>query len=68
MKREKQYCPICGARIHGYHHTCRQNVLNAIDAAHRRNPDEEEPKAVPFGQRLAIGFMMLEEGEDQYAL
>lgn len=65
------WCPICGAwyaRVLGGQgrHRCKPSVLAAIDGAMRRDPDFEEPKVRrSFNQRLADGFLMLDDERDE---
>jgi hypothetical protein len=68
------FCPTCGASFdyryvtldpddaRRIHHRCNPRTLAGIDAAHRREPDAEEPRRKPYGQRLSDGFRIL--GED----
>lgn len=63
------WCPICGAiyprGTGSMGHRCDAKVLAAIDGAHRRDPDEEEPRERrSFGSRLEDGFMILDDIRD----
>lgn len=63
------WCPICGVikRNDERDHRCASKTLAAIDAAHRRDLDEEEPRNYrSFAARLADGFMMLDDEREDY--
>jgi len=56
---DEGYCPICGKRYeaqYGVGHRCNEASLRAIDAAMKRNPDEEEPRRKSEGRRLYDGL------------
>lgn len=69
------YCPICGKilperetmevpPLPGFkQHRCSDRATIALDAAMRRDPDTEEPRARTYGQRLHEGFKMLESDD-----
>ncbi len=60
-------CPICGAAQGGASHRCPPRVLAAIDAAHRRDTDDEEATRDyrTYGGRLSDGFGLFGEGDDE---
>lgn len=73
-KENRSACLICGrpanpewrdGEFRG--HVCKQSVLDAIDGAHCRDPDEPCPLADsmnrPYGERLADGFRMMSDDE-----
>lgn len=64
-----KFCPICGYRWGksegpvGGQHRCPEATLRGIDAAHRREPDEEEPRTRTEADRLNEGLRMRKWGE-----
>ena len=56
-------CPICGVpyRPGPEGHHCDPRTLAGIDGAHRREPDDEEPRRIPIGQRLYEGLQAIED-------
>ena len=52
-------CAVCGARLLDGRHVCSPASLAAHDAALRRDPDDEDPPAIPEGRRYADGLFML---------
>lgn len=57
------YCPICGTACEGGHR-CTEATLRGIDSAHKREPDEEEPRRKSEAQRLNDGFEMMGDTDD----
>jgi len=54
------YCPICGLVL-AVNHRCSQRTLTAIDAAHKRCPEEEETPKTPRWVRLVNGLKQMEQ-------
>lgn len=65
------YCPTCGkplrsnedvtppARPGNVIHRCPERSLRAIDAAHRRDSDDIQPRGRTVGERINDGFDMM---------
>ena len=59
-------CPICGKSVKNYsHHRCSKKVLDAIDAARKRDYNNSENNK-PFWVRLHDGFERLRQSDDSY--
>lgn len=58
--------PVCAAGLGRQQHRCDPKVLAAIDGAHRRTPDEEDPPHAPEARRLNCGlrWAVQDERED----
>ena len=58
------YCPICGGLLKTHGKTCPEKTLRGIDAAHGRDPDNEEPRKEPPFARVAEWERLMRDYEE----